>query len=198
MSWQAADGRAHERVLGRRRGLVVHPVREQDLARVGAAPERIGGREVVEQRRRPTVAERLVALRFERHDQADRRRDRARVERHAAEFLVEHDRRRGRGQGAHEPELEDADVVTGQVAEAAVRQLRPEAVAMVDGQPGDDAAGSGQRAQAPAPVGGGRRHGRTSGKRGSGAIDGHRVRTQARSGSSVLAIVRRSPARAFR
>ena len=43
MSWQAATVALDERVLGRRRGLVVRPVREQDLARVGAAPERIGG-----------------------------------------------------------------------------------------------------------------------------------------------------------
>ena len=44
----------------------------------------------------------------------------------------------------------------------------------------------------------GGRHVVTNGKRGSGAIAGHSVLTQARSGSSVLAIVRRSPARAFR
>jgi len=40
--------------------------------------------------------------------------------------------------------------------------------------------------------------GRPGASRGSGAIPGHNERTQARSGSSEFAMVRRSPARAFR
>ena len=43
-----------------------------------------------------------------------------------------------------------------------------------------------------------RGHGWTRGSRGFGAIPGHSERTQARSGSSEFAIVRRSPASALR
>ena len=197
------DGRADERVLGRRRGLVVGPVRAAGACtrrRRGGARRRgaKSSRSVVD----PPVADGLVALRLERHDQADdggtRPASRAAPPNSSSSMTAV-----AAGASARdEPELEGSQIcVAGQLAEAAsassTRRLSRWSIAS---QPRDRSPPrSGQPARrASGAACGGRRHGRTSGRRGSGAIDGHSVRTQARSGSSVLAIVRRSPASAFR
>ena len=201
MSWQAAavaltsaSWRASPRARGRP-GTGAGACRRRPRAGAHRPGEKSSSSVVV----RPS-AERLVALRLERHDQADRRRDRARVERRSAELLVEHDRRGGGCEGAREAELERARISSSArpprpCRSSMTRKLSRWSIASPATTP---RSGPASREQPPAAVGGGRGHGRTSGRRGSGAIDGHRVRTQARSGSSVLAIVRRSPARALR
>ena len=195
-SWHVRAAASTEGVLADRRGLVVDPVRQEQLAGVGAAPAGMVGREVGEQGGRPTVLDHLVALRLEGHDQADRRRHHARIERFAAEFLVQHDRRGRRGERPGQPDLEGAHRGVREADQAPPLEDGSEAVAMIERDAGHDAPIAGQSEQPQAALLD--RHVCTSGRRGSGTIDGHSVRTQARSGSSVLAMVRRSPASAFR
>ena len=95
------DSLAHDIVLARRRGLVIGPVGQEQLAGGGAERARECRREARQERRHAPGRDVLVALRLERHDDPARP-GRAERDRGSTELDIDQEARRVRRERAND------------------------------------------------------------------------------------------------
>ena len=166
-------------------GQVVGTVVQQQLAAVGADPERIFGREL--EPVQACAVELLVPLFFERHEKSD-----PVGARYACGDEIEQYARRRRANRLDDAGLRLQHRVCVDVLDAGAPEGIPHCLSMVERRQADDPARACNRVERTLVD-----H-LTSGTRGSAFIVAQAPRVQCRSGSSADAIERRSPASAFR